>query len=123
MIFYFVFFCIDFLFVDGIVDDFENKYRSQLYKCTSSLDGRCYAIKRLINCRIPDEYVKTCIDGWYQLQSQYGIIIHGQALTNGAGSGHPQLIPLRKTFVTSEFGDERCKRKNNFFYMIIQLIC
>ncbi|WFD02002.1 PAB-dependent poly(A)-specific ribonuclease subunit 3 [Malassezia obtusa] len=61
-------------------------YRTYMYKATCVLDGKCYALRRIENVRLPQEAAITAVERWRKIR-------------------HPSIVAVREAFTTRAFGD------------------
>jgi hypothetical protein len=62
-------------------------------------DGLPYALRRIVGCRLSEEYARAALKPW--------LALHG-AGRNGRDAAHPALVPIRDVFATQDFGDGGC---------------
>jgi len=100
--------------------EYRTRYRVSLYKCTSSLDGRCYVLKRLYACRVKDEALHAAVRPWIELQRHHSVSGEGRADVREAAreegmlseelEGHSSVVAMRRAFNTTDFGDGGCQQ-------------
>ena len=100
--------------------EYRARYRVSLYKCTSSLDGRCYVLKRLYACRVKDEALHEAVKPWIDLQRHHSL--SGESRTDVREAtreegmladeleGHSSVVAMRRAFNTADFGDGGCQQ-------------
>lgn len=80
---------------------------------TSSTDGQCYVVKRLLGCRLSEDKARTVLNGWIQFGEKFGIgslphsshaVLASQSHQRLRGT-HPTILTPRAIFPSKDFSD------------------